>query len=323
MSCVESYGYNYQNKDNKMNILESILRLEDNVTEILKNLCFYKLFRENFIEFLEIKEEIIFDNIDTQIPLNIKNINYGIADIYIETEESIYIVEVKTNIYTNLSKHQKMGDYQKYLDNFNKLKNKKVIYLVPKQYKDNIESKNIKYWEDFITMIKLLELDKLNPYIKDFIDFFNKHLMIENIYKFNNNEINLIKGEKVNYTNVSIPELMEKLFNIVEEVKDKVNYINTKTNTEQNPNWYGYYLRHSFKGIDGIWFGIDFELWKNTKNPFSIQIIAKNEILNTLNLDEFIKEDEYMYYIPKFDNNKFDVKNFVAQIEKVLEDLKQ
>ena len=42
MSCVESYGYNYQNKDNKMNILESILRLEDNVTEILKNLCFYK-----------------------------------------------------------------------------------------------------------------------------------------------------------------------------------------------------------------------------------------------------------------------------------------
>ena len=323
MSCVESYGYNYQNKDNKMNILESILRLEDNVTEILKNLCFYKLFRENFMEFLEIKEEIIFDNIYTQIPLNIKNINYGIADIYIETEESIYIVEVKTNIYTNLSKHQKMGDYQKYLDNFNKLKNKKVIYLVPKQYKDNIESKNIKYWEDFITMIKLLELDKLNPYIKDFIDFFNKHLMIENIYKFNNNEINLIKGEKVNYTNVSIPELMEKLFNIVEEVKDKVNYINTKTNTEQNPNWYGYYLSHKFKGIDGIWFGIDFELWKNTKNPFSIQIIAKNEILNTLNLDEFIKEDEYMYYIPKFDNNKFDVKNFVAQIEKVLEDLKQ
>jgi len=274
MSCVESYGYNYQNKDNKMNILESILRLEDNVTEILKNLCFYKLFRENFMEFLEIKEEIIFDNIYTQIPLNIKNINYGIADIYIETEESIYIVEVKTNIYTNLSKHQKMGDYQKYLDNFNKLKNKKVIYLVPKQYKDNIESKNIKYWEDFITMIKLLELDKLNPYIKDFIDFFNKHLMIENIYKFNNNEINLIKGEKVNYTNVSIPELMEKLFNIVEEVKDKVNYINTKTNTEQNPNWYGYYLSHKFKGIDGIWFGIDFELWKNTKNPFSIHIMS-------------------------------------------------
>ncbi len=306
-----------------MNILESILRLEDNVTEILKNLCFYKLFRENFIEFLEIKEEIIFDNIYTQIPLKKNNINYGIADIYIETEESIYIVEVKTNIYTNLSKHQKMGDYQKYLDNFNKLKNKKVIYLVPKQYKDNIESENIKYWEDFITMIKLLELDKLNPYIKDFIDFFNKHLMIENIYKFNNNEINLIKGEKVNYTNVSIPELMEKLFNIVEEVKDKVNYINTKTNTEQNPNWYGYYLSHKFKGIDGIWFGIDFELWKNTKNPFSIQIIAKNEILNTLNLDEFIKEDEYMYYIPKFDNNKFDVKNFVAQIEKVLEDLNQ
>jgi len=47
-----------------MNIFEGIMHLENNVTQILYNLLEYKIFRKEFLNFLDIQEDINYSNFD-------------------------------------------------------------------------------------------------------------------------------------------------------------------------------------------------------------------------------------------------------------------
>ena len=113
-------------------IFEGILNIENNFTEVLKNLCQYKLFKENFLNFLEIPYDNIDDVIiDTQYNLS----DNGIVDMYIESEfnnkNQIYLIEVKIKNDTSLSNHQSKKHYEEWA----KKNNASVKYLIPENYK--------------------------------------------------------------------------------------------------------------------------------------------------------------------------------------------
>lgn len=109
-------------------IFEGILNIENNFTEILKNLCEYKLLKKNFLDFLE----ITYDNIENVIiETQYRLSNNGIVDMYIENENKIYLIEIKIKIDTPLSEHQLNDDYK---NGIREEKEVEIKYLLLKKY---------------------------------------------------------------------------------------------------------------------------------------------------------------------------------------------
>lgn len=261
-------------------IFEGILNIENNFTEVLKNLCQYKLFKENFLNFLEIPYDNTDDVIiDTQYNL----LDNGIVDMYIESEfnnkNQIYLIEVKIKNDTSLSNHQSKKHYEEWA----KKNNASVKYLIPENYKyiDKLKENQKYFLENFIKKIKTSGIYELNQYIKDFVDFYYQFLFINKEYEFNTREIQLIKGERMKtidmLNDVTVPELMEKLFEMVDNVAEKVGYKVSKD--DKSSAQYGY----SVKDNRNIWFGIYYEAWKREKKPFLIWIYEED-------LDSKLKE---------------------------------
>ena len=102
--------------------------------------------------------------------------------------------------------------------------------------------------------------------------------------------------------NVSIPVLMNKLFQIIVDTANKKEiYINYKV--KQNSNYFGYFLENSKYEISDklvIWFGIDYKIWEIKKNPIIIQIEA-NEREEDINLEIFLEN--------KIEYTKFEYEN--------------
>jgi len=260
-----------------MNIFQEILHKEDNTTEILTNLLYYKPFRIEFLDFLGIKEDIKFENFYTQYNLDQdsdserKN-RYGIIDLFIDDDKK-YLVEIKINSDTKLTDHQKKGSYIEYLNG----KKENLFYLIPRSYfhKDDIEGK-ILYWEDFLKRIKNSELDKMNPLIEHFVSFFYSYFSIDIIYKFEKRELQLIFGGKTMPSDTTIPRIIKKLEEIVENVKNSEIKVDRskKDFTKQHPNYYGYYVKDDIltKYNLILWYGIDFDIWEDKSYPLIISI---------------------------------------------------
>ena len=311
-------------------IFEGILNHENNFTEMLKNLCEYKLFKKEFLKFItgnpDNLEKLKLDdvNIETQFRLS-EDSKSGIVDMYIENDNKVYLLEIKIKPYTPLSEHQKQSDYQKWA----KEQEKEIIvkYLIPKNYMyaDKIDN-NVKklFLEDFMKNLKESGIYELNQYIKDFINFYYKFLWIDKQYEFNNREIQLMKGAKMNGINlmqdITVPELISKLYRIVDEIADKVGYVNKKRFVEQDSNSYGYLLKDN----ENVWFGIDYEVWKNKKSPLIIWIYEEDidkkqkESLKNLGFEyiEFQDYDDPAYiYIFSLDE--------IQSLEKLVEKINQ
>jgi len=190
-------------------------------------------------------------------------------------------------------------------------------------YVDKIDNNVEKlFLEDFMKNLKESGIYELNQYVKDFIDFYYKFLLINKQYEFNNREIQLMKGAKMNgihlMQDITVPELINKLCSIVDDIADKVGYVNTKRYVEQNSNWYGYNLKENAD----IWFGIEYEIWKNKKSPLIIWIYEKNlnekqkENLKNLGFEyiEFQDYDDPAYiYIFSLD----EIQNLEKLVEKI------
>ena len=308
-------------------IFEGVLDKENNFTEILKNLCQYKLFKKNFLDFLEIKYDNIDDvNIETQYNLS----NNGIVDMYIENEgdskNQIYLIEIKIKNDTSLSKHQSKKDYEEWAKN-----NKAIVkYLIPKNYKyiDKLEKYQTYFLEDFIKNIKISGIYELNQYIRDFVDFYYQFLFISKSYFFSKREIQLIKGEKMKeidmLKDVTLPELMEKLFGIVDDVAEKVGY---KISKDNKSRWqYGFSLKEN----ENIWFGIYYEAWKKSKKPFIIWIYEEDlnpklkEKLEKIGFEAYEDENEDPAYVYFFSLEEMkNLENFVNKINETKEILKE
>jgi len=289
-----------------MNIFDGILSNENNTTEVLKNLLRYKLFRAEFLNFLGVDKDIAHKNFYTQVQLEEKSQKYGIIDLYIEDDEKKYLIEIKTNYYTSLSKKQTDDRYQEYLNILPQKSNGELFYLIPKNYhhKEKIKG-NIKYWEDFLTRIKKVELDKLNPFIGDFTEFFYNYWAIDLSYKFSKRELQIIFRGETMLADASIPKIMRKLEHIVEDVigEDIKIIRKNKSDTEQNPDQYGYHIKSNIGDIY-IWFGIDFDIWEEKGYPLTVWIDSEDEEI----LEEIIallKDSEFEEYSYEVDEEKY------------------
>jgi hypothetical protein len=153
---------------------------ENATTELLCNLCKNDIYKEIIFETMGLKDlSIGFDDIQTQQSIPNKK---KIPDIIIENSKTKVFIENKIDKNYRLKKSQK----QIYpLDLIKSNKEVKLIYLIPKGYKD-IETINavmekykfvsIVFWDDLIINLEKSNKNIKSELIEESIIFFNKIL---------------------------------------------------------------------------------------------------------------------------------------------------
>ena len=328
------------------NIFYNLIKNETSLTEVFCNFMRYENFRNLFIDMInekiKNKENIIdkskveFQDFDTEVALKENEEKAGRIDLQLKINEEIYLFEIKIEVLTKLTNNQPNG-YLEYLKNDNLYKNENLFFIIPKGYfhtneilekweektkysKKEIENHNIIYWEDILDQLRKQELDKVNVFINEFCEIIDLNWFYFEKIDFPKSELELIFNDKKDkgYTmieNVSIPVLMNKLFQIIVDTANKKEiYINYKV--KQNSNYFGYFLENSKYEISDklvIWFGIDYKIWEIKKNPIIIQIEA-NEREEDINLEIFLEN--------KIEYTKFEYENgdiiFYIPLEKVV-----
>lgn len=356
------------------NIFYNILKNEVTLTEIFCNLMSYEAFRAIFIDLVNQKRDdenklnhqsIQYNDFSTEKNFGeIKecfeedeNNKIGRGDLILNYNDEDYIFEIKIEIYTGLTKNQPKG-YLCYLKQQNqKNYNEYLYFILPKRYmhfdqiierwdnypKEIIQSNHILYWEDILNEIRKKELDKLNIIIKEFCEILDYRWFYTKPIHFTNNEIELIFQQyKAKYEepimpfNGDIPTIMRKIFDVIEGCREKFEYI--KKYDEQQPNLYGYQIDtkkyNIVNGID-IWFGTDYEIWKEEAIPLMIQVLVDNnddleEYINELlGLQQYRyeKDDEGIAYFIPLNKDYFDKENiielFVSEIHNIIEKLRK
>jgi hypothetical protein len=340
-------------REREENIFFNLIKNETSLTEVFCNFMKYKIFRDLFIDIINEKIQnqenridksiVKFQDFDTEVFLSDNENKFGRIDLQLIINEEIYLFEIKIVVSTSLTENQPTN----YLDFLNN-KNENLFFILPKGYshineiyekweektkypKEEIKNHNIIYWEDILEQLKKQELDKANIFINEFCEIIGSNWFYFEKIEFTKNEFDLIfsdkkdKGYKM-LENVSIPAVMNKLFQIVFDTK-----IDCENNKEpQKPDYFGYYVNNKKYELSeklSIWFGVDYELWEIEKFPIIIQIEA-NEIENDSSLEEFLKNKieytkfEYengniIFYIP-LEKEVFENKN--ENITKVLTD---
>ncbi|MGJ0320148.1 hypothetical protein [Aliarcobacter cryaerophilus] len=306
------------------NIFYNLIKNETSLTEVFCNFMRYESFRNLFIDMInekiKNKENIIdkskvkFQDFDTEVALN--NQKNGRIDFQLKINTNkIYLFEIKIKTYTNLTDNQPKGylDYLKELE----LESENLFFILPKGYLHlkEIKNHNIIYWEDILDQLRKQELDKVNVFINEFCEIIDLNWFYFEKIDFPKSELELIFNDKKDkgYTmieNVSIPVLMNKLFQIIVDTANKKEiYINYKV--KQNSNYFGYFLENSKYEISDklvIWFGIDYKIWEIKRFPIIIQIEA-NEREEDINLEIFLEnkieytkfeyeDGDIIFYIP-------------------------
>ncbi len=301
--------------DREDNIFYNLVKNETSLTEVFCNLMKYKAFREMFLKLVKEKNkvnfevlDVKFDDFDTEVALNIDDEeDLGRADLVLTTDEAEYIFELKIELYTGLTDHQP-GNYLKYLRSKNEsVFNENLFFIVPKGYmhlstihtkwnqeddkysKDTILSNNMLYWQDILAEIRKQELDKLNPFISEFCDILDYRWLKYEKITFTKQELELIfsnkkdKGYKM-LEERSMPATISKLFEIVNNVAYKIDYIG-KDNKQQS-EYYGYFVNNKKYNISDdfqIFFGVNFEVWEKEGCPIMIEVYSINEEEDSVN----------------------------------------
>ena len=95
----------------------------------------------------------------------------------------------------------------------------------------------------------------------------------------------------------NIPKIVSKIFEIVDDVKEKLETMIDKSSDRQGFNNYGFRLLNNKVGISdeiSIWFGVDFEIWEKLGFPLTIQIIPEeDEALDKILKLKISKKFEY------------------------------
>ena len=333
------------NREN--NIFYNVIRNETSLTEVFCNLMHYKAFRDLFLSFVKEKtnnlpfenfHNIKYENFETEKEFKFyeeqskEDKKIGRGDLILNVNEIEYIFELKIETTTKTTKKQPNG-YLEYLKKQDSNEyEKRLFFILPKDYlhKKDLDKvkENILYWEDFLEIIEKVELDKINIFIEDFCKILNDNWFYYEDIKFIFQELKLIlnqnkiEGIKL-LENMNIPNLMNKLFNIVDEVK----FVHNKKPTAMNRNadHYGYILKNELYNIPEkwtLWFGVDFELWAERNAPITIQIESDEQeeiikIKKQLSLEEYNYKDSDItaLYFP-VDNKIFQSDNIAKEINR-------
>jgi len=194
------------------NIFFNIIKNETSLTEVFCNLLNYKAFRNVFLNIVKNKNldfnasNISYKNFNTELILDGDN---GRSDLHLKANNTEYIFEIKIELYTDLTNNQPEG-YLEYLKSRNiEDINQNLFFILPRGYlhlkdihgrwikkskysKNEIDKKNIIYWDEILNEIKRLELDKLNLFIGEFCKIVDYRWFKYEDIKFLQSEIELI-----------------------------------------------------------------------------------------------------------------------------------
>lgn len=272
-------------------ILLNVLNQEVVFEEYFCNLLKEEKFFNKFIDFISSKNDILKNkNINykmfyTEYNLQIKEKNFGRADIYLDLDSEKIIFEIKNKVYTDLTPNQ-TGMYLDYLKKVNKKKfDTFLLFILPKRYaheellhdrwskksyhyKENIKN-HIFYWEDFVKTLK----GEDNPFVKAFYEFCIYWFDMESITftKEEKNQIINLKGNSLEIIeNETIPTLLVKIEKCLIRIgSDKLKW-------EQISSEKGAYISgHSYsKKINSytVVLGLDYDMWSKFKQPINIYI---------------------------------------------------
>ncbi|NOQ30088.1 MAG: hypothetical protein GQ570_03090 [Helicobacteraceae bacterium] len=290
------------------NLFYNVIRNETSLTEFFCNLMQLKPFLNMFQEVVKKKSQdfpyVAFNDFDTEINFNkidamiYEESKFGRGDLVVNFDNKEYIFELKIEKYTKITENQPNG-YLNYLRKQDGSDvNSRLFFILPKGYrhieeiskrwsdytKKQILNHNIIYWEDILNEIKKLELDKLNPFINEFVKIMEYRWLYCEDINFSNFEISIIfnntnkNEELIMSSNMNIPKIVNKLFKIVDGLYEKnVDKIDKK-HDKQQADYYGYISKDSRIPKDWeVWFGVDFELWEKADCPLTIQVYSENE----------------------------------------------
>lgn len=303
------------------NIFYNVIRNETSLTEVFCNFMQYKVFRNLFIELINKKRKILnlkeihsssikYDDFFTELYLKEEDTKFGRGDLILKNKDIDYIFELKIEKYTTLTKNQPES-YLKYLKN----DNTRLYFIIPKGYmhKDTIYDRwtdftdytrteidnHIIFWEDIIKEIRDKEIDKLNLFINEFCNILDYRWFNYPEIRFSNFEVKVLfqehKSKKKELTmliDINMPNIISKLFKIVEAANDKLD--TTKDNSKTDA-YYGYILKNKniSENIE-IWFGVDFEIWEQHSFPLSIQVYSDDKSkMDSLDKLDFLTNFNY------------------------------
>lgn len=235
------------------NIFDSIIKQENNLSDLLFNCLKYEELRKAFTSFLGIEHECEHKDFHRELFLG----NNGRCDLAIQNTFVYCIIEIK--VYdTNLSDNQP-NNYLKHIETIEENKKKQLYFLIPKDYtqKEVLLSEKIKlvFWEDFIELIP----DSSNEVIKEFKHYLYKwfHMSLQ---KINDNELRLLSDR--NYS-VALTKLMDNIEELADHLNTKYKVSKAKTSYE-----FGFYIESVEYGQ--LFYGIWYEFWNNFQYPVVI-----------------------------------------------------
>lgn len=291
------------------------------MTELLCNFLSYKTFRNVFLRrFLNAEQTdgVQFENIQTQYNLPGDK---GRPDFAICNDELEVLFEVKTGD-TYLTENQPDGYLQYLVDSDSK--NRFMIFLVPDCYRYLDEWINrsslslaqngkplikllVIYWSDIIKDIEKSDLAEISNYFKEFLDLLKTWFELEAI-SFNSLEVFRMLDK-------SIPEILLKLYRIVDEVKNhnSKNFLVSKfINSEE--------YAVQFKKQDGspmLYFGVWYDFWKDHNLPLCYGVAPSsypNDITNTFLKSHSDSKDYEGWRMAWIDQNVLNSEDCVKKI---------
>lgn len=337
------------------NIFYNLVKNETSVTELFCNLMSFKPFRLLILNMIKEKgrninpEKIDYDCFDTEISLGKDEQKHGRADILLSVDQNDeYIFEIKIESWCNLTENQPES-YLKYLNN----DNERLIFIIPENYyhieeicerwkkhtgynTDNIKENSMIFWEEVLKRIKDAELDKLNLFIKEFVEIMDSRWLYSEKIEFFNEDFHLIEStdsEEIIMNNRSVPKLIQKIYNVIDAAAVNIECSNKKSENERASDYYGYFVDSIKNGLDekiDIWFGSQYILWEKFGHPIVIEIEINTDrdeekYLNRIKdwgVEDlsFYEDEEYdkLCYIP-FDLKKY-ARNKEINISKKLEE---
>ena len=190
--------------NNQGNIFDGLVTNERTYTELFRNMCRYRFFRDTFARFVTDgsaqdrphAESALsgFSFQSAQVETQLHSENSGTyPDVVIDTGELRLVIEMKTNTWTGFQDSQPdtyLEDLAKHgAEDNHHVSHKGLIVLIPKyhSHKRSIEDKIVEhrkasgnrpfilllYWEDFIQQLEDAGARELNSVFRDYLDLSN------------------------------------------------------------------------------------------------------------------------------------------------------
>jgi hypothetical protein len=306
------------------NIFFGIVNSENSMTELFCNYMAFKPFRDLFLTLFLKKEELEkfkYRDFQTQ---NTVEINNSRPDITIANDDFEILIVVKTTN-SGLTDNQPIS-YLQHLQSSIK-ENTYLIFLIPlnylhenewsskiiefsKQFPKSKVKTRIVYWEDIIHVIKRSELFQISEKVNEFYHFLKMWFEVQKV-TFSKMEVDyMFKPE--------LPQILNKLFEIVNEVKNFSGKKYRGAITSDNLEYSVYFKDENKEYI--LFFGIWYDFWQEYGSPLCYGIDTKwdsNKLLSFKNRHKnLVSKDGYV--VAPIDSEILNKENATEEIANII-----